>query len=397
MLKKLTAVLVSILVAMTLGASAATAYAPAPGPKFNNPKGGTAAKYRLQLAVERAVRATPRGATILVTSFLMDRRESGAVLRAARHRGVHVQVVLDNDVRTAVSQRLKRVLNRDNGRQGLRWGPDQSYVVQCAGSCRSSGAKKNMHSKYYAFSRTGTSRNVVMVSSANLNRGSAALGWNDMFTMVRNPAMYRTFKNVHDEMARDRRDGNPYVVQRTGRFETQFFPKPRSTKASDPTFRALARVNCRGVAGGAGRKGRTAINVNMFRWSGERGKYLAQRLINLDRNGCNVSAIYGAPSKDVARMLRRNASRGGINLYDSRDDRNGDGTVDMRVHNKYMLVNGNFGGDRSSWQVFTGSQNWGKGSLTGGDEVTLQITARSTYSKYMKHWNGVRSHSRRKG
>ena len=39
-----------------------------------------------------------------------------------------------------------------------------------------------MHSKFYLFSRTGASQHVVMVSSSNLNRGGAVLGWNDMYT-----------------------------------------------------------------------------------------------------------------------------------------------------------------------------------------------------------------------
>ena len=49
MLKKLTAALASALTIVVMVATPALAWAPAPGPLFNNPKGSLAAKYRLQL------------------------------------------------------------------------------------------------------------------------------------------------------------------------------------------------------------------------------------------------------------------------------------------------------------------------------------------------------------
>jgi len=400
MLKRLGAVIVCLLVSVTLLSPAATA-ALTDGPIFNNPLGGKAAKFRLQAHVERAVRHAPRGSTILVSTFLMDRRQSADALIAARKRGVAVQVVMDDDIDTGSSRRLTRVLNRDNGRLAadgtpVKWGPDDSFVVQCAGSCRGGGAEKNMHTKFYAFSRTGGKSDVVMVSSANLNRGGATLGWNDLFTMVGRPAIFSVYRQIHEEMARDRATGTPFVSSLVGRFESQFFPKRNARRATDPTYQALSRIRCHGATGGSGRAGRTAINISMFFWGGERGVYLAKRLLALRREGCIVSVIYGAPSNEVAAILRDAAWRGEINLYDSRSDRNGDGMADLRVHTKYMLVNGRFGGDSSSWQVFTGSQNWVKGSLTGGDEVSLQVNSRPAYARYMDNWNTVRAIGARK-
>jgi len=396
MLTRLVVLLMSTLLTTTLAASTATASTPVAGPIFNNPEGTTAAKFRLQTHVENAIRSTGRGEKILISTYLMDRRQSADALVAARKRGVSVQVVLDDEIDTGQSRRLQRVLNRDNGKAGLQWGPDDSFAIQCAGSCRGGGAGKNMHSKFYAFSRTGSANNVVMVSSANLNQGGATLGWNDLYTMVGQPAIYAKYKQIHEEMARDRVDGDPYVVQRVGRFESQFFPKRSASRPTDPTNQALSRVRCHGADGGAGRGGRTEINISMFWWSGERGVYLAKRLLQLDREGCIVSVLYGAPSNEVAAILRKSAWNGGITLYDSRSDRDGDGMVDLRVHTKYMLINGNYAGDGSSWQVFTGSQNWVKGSLTGGDEVTLQVTSRPAYARYMDNWNYVRVHGARK-
>ncbi len=67
-----------------------------------------------------------------------------------------------------------------------------------------------------------------------------------------------------------------------------------------------------------------------------------------------------------------------------------DGQVDLRVHSKYLLINGNYKSDSSAWQVTTGSQNWSGGSLRGGDEVTLSINSRFAYSQYMGNFNDIR-------
>lgn len=395
MLKRLFTVLVSVCLAAVMCAPAATAWAPSEGPTFNNPKGSTASKYRLQLRVEKAIRNARRGSKVLISTYLLDRRPAVDALVGARRRGVSVQVVMDGGINSGPSRRLKYVLNRDNGRAGRKWGPDNSFAVQCAGSCRGGGPNQAMHSKFYAFSRTGTARNVVMVSSANLNRAGATLGYNDLFTMRGVSGTFATYARVLQEMAADRVDGNPYVHRWEGRFETQIFPKRGARKATDPTYQALNRVRCRGATGGAGRNGRTAIFVSMFFWGGERGVYLARRLLELNRHGCFVSVIYGAPSNEVAAILRRSAWRGGIGLHDSRVDRNRDGHVDLRVHTKYMLINGKYNGDSSSFQVFTGSQNWTKGSLTGGDENTLHINSRTAYSRYVKNWKFIRDHGAR--
>lgn len=396
MLRRFTTALVSALTATVLVAAPATAWAPGEGALFNNPKGSTAAKYRLQLRVEKAIRNAVPGSTVLIATYLLDRRPPVDAMVAARNRGVSVQVVLDGGIDNGPSRRLVRSLNADNGRRGLQWGPDRSFAMQCAGSCRGGAPHQAMHAKFYAFSHTGTAHDVVMVSSANLNKGGATLGYNDLYTMRGVPATFGLYQRVHAEMARDRVAGDPYRVQQDGRFLTRIFPRPGADKSSDPTYQALQRVRCQGATGGAGTHGRTAVRVSMFHWGGERGVYLARKLLALDRAGCRVSVIYGAPSNEVSRILRASAHRGGITLYDSRVDRNGDHHPDLRVHTKYLLIGGSYGGDTSSWQVLTGSQNWVKQSLTGGDENTLQIAGLAYHSRYVDNFDFVRLHGARK-
>lgn len=372
----------------------AQAYRPPPGAVFNNPLGSTAAKFRINKAVNKAIKHAPRKSRIQMSTYLMDSRTSGTLLIRARNRGVRVQVVMDGNTRNKQSRRLARALNRDNNKRvnpkrvkgkrvkakHRRGGPDRSYVVFCKGSCRNGG--KPNHTKYYTFTRTGKARNVVMVSSSNLNRGGALKGYNDLYIVRGRLGLVRDFARVHREMAEDTaNDGDKMVTVRRGPYTARFYPKKNE---GDPVMADINRVRCRG-AKGAGYRGRTKINISMFRWNNKRGLAIARKLIKLDRHGCDVAVIYGAPGKKVRKALAKSARRGGVRLWDSRIDFNGDKSVDLRVHHKYMLINGRYGRDRSSWRVHTGSQNWGR-SLHAGDENTLSIASRAAYRQYLRNW-----------
>jgi phosphatidylserine/phosphatidylglycerophosphate/cardiolipin synthase-like enzyme len=381
-------------------APAAGAWEPRGGATFNNPKGSSAARWKIVHAVDKAVRQARRGSRIMISTYLMDSGSSANALLGARRRGVRVQIVMDGDVRTRHARRLARVFNRDNRpkldgvdkKDGipLKWGRDKSFVVFCDGACR--GGPSNNHSKFYVFTKTGTASNVSMVSSSNLNSGGAQRGWNDLYTIKNRLSVVKHYAVVHAEMAEDARRGR-YRQYVDGPFITRFYPK---STPGDPVIADMAKIRCHGARGGAGRGGRTAINVSMFAWNSTRGMATARRLVQLDRNGCDVSVIYGAPSRKVRDFLMASARRGGIKLWDSRFDRNDDGLFDLRVHHKYLLINGVYGGDKSSWRVHTGSQNWGRGTLRNGDENTLNVRSRPAYKQYMANWNQIaRNASRR--
>src|SRR4051812_45036433 len=63
------------------------------GPMFNDPgrRGSGVIVHR----VLQAIRHTPRGETIRMAVYSLDRGEIGAALRKARQRGVHVQVIIN--------------------------------------------------------------------------------------------------------------------------------------------------------------------------------------------------------------------------------------------------------------------------------------------------------------
>jgi phosphatidylserine/phosphatidylglycerophosphate/cardiolipin synthase-like enzyme len=435
-----------VLSSTVVSAPAASAYQPpGGGGTFNvpDPWGTTKANYRIVNHVQRAINRT-QGPTkrypdprIHIATYLLDHTSSVSALVRACRRGVSVRVILDRDIDNRNSRRLIRVLNGDNvrdrnrdgkadskakrgrcnrppkrsghmlgpgatgqmterqlmrsvkrpSRTAVTWGKDRSYVKRCQGSCR--GAGGNMHSKFFAFSRTGKARHVVMVSSSNLNRGGAQGGWNDLYTIKDRPISYRAYASIHRDMTDDRKAGDKKVQIRDGELVSRFFPMRNASRKTDPTLHDLEQIRCRSAMGP------TRIHISMFYWKGRRGDYLASRVLDLARAGCRVSVVYGAPSLGLAERLRRAADRRLINLWDSRWDRNDDGYSEVRTHAKYVLVRGNYRRDRKAHVVLTGSQNWVAGSLSRSDETTLNIESRAAYRQYLRNWKQIRQHSRR--
>ena len=207
--------------------------------------------------------------------------------------------------------------------------------------------------------------------------------------MKNRPESWRKYVEIHRDMTEDNRAGDGKVEVADGPYTSRFFPMRRASKSNDPTLSDLNKIGCSSAFG------RTKVNVSMFYWKGPRGDYLADKLLNLARNGCQVSIVYGAPSVAIAERLREAAGRNLIDLFDSRWDFNNDGYNEIRTHAKYVIVKGAYGGDRSHHIVMTGSQNWVSGSLSRGDEVTLNIELASAWSDYMRDWTAIRNHSRR--
>lgn len=439
------AVALCLLLAVTMtGASpAVAATSPTMESYFNTPYpwGSKAQRLRIINRINAAITNTPKRSTtapnpiIIISTFLLDKADSVDALIAACRRGVSVRVIMDADIEAGNAARLTKALNGDNrtdtngngridegdappktGKCGsdlpaarttsttdpllsarvaesdpLRWGGDRSYAKKCAGSCRGPGDGGNVHSKFFLFSRTGTHRNVVMTSSSNLNRGGANTGWNDLMVFNERPAMFDFYSDIHRKMTDEDVVGDNERPQlQVGPVLTRFFPWRGISRDEDPVVRDIRRIKCTG-----GAWGRTTIHVSMFYWSGRRGEYIAEELLNKARNGCRVSVVYGAPSPTVAGKLRDAARAGRITLYDSRWDFDEDGHYEIRTHGKYILVKGKYGDDAAARMVMTGSANWVSGSLNLADEVTVNVKSASRYASYLDNWQTIVAHSRR--
>jgi hypothetical protein len=418
---------------------------------FNTPRpyGGRSANFAIVNRVVRAINGVPRHQkgkpreVITIATYLLDHTPTVTALVNACRRGVEVRVIIDEDIMNRNARRLISTLNGDNvpdrnhdgkadrkprarpcnrplkkdrattsaGRESgtrsnrtmsaqrtihsvdaplndsITWGQDGSYVKRCHPSCRSRHG--NMHMKIYLFSHTGKQRDVVMVSSSNLNRGGAFLGWNDMYVMNNRPKSYAEYVKLHRLMTRGTLAPKDRIEIADGPYTTRFFPMRDAGINRDPTLSDLKKIKCKSAFGP------TRINISMFYWKGRRGNYLADKVLGLAHAGCQVSIVYGAPSRQIAARLRAAAGHGLINLYDSRWDYNEDGWSEVRTHSKFVLVRGNYEGNPKKWVVMTGSPNWVAGSLSKGDEVTLNIELKSAYTAYLRNWERIRAHSRK--
>ena len=380
MLRSASALLVGLLSAVLLVAglpAPAQAYTPGSGPLFNNPRGNLEAKDRILTHIVKTIESTPRGSEIRIAAYSNDRPDVVDALIRAHQRGVDVQVVLNDNWTSGATRRLVRSLGQDTNRR--------SFVAICAGSCR--GGFGNQHMKFYLFSRAGKAQDVVMVGSANLTGYGARVQWNDMYTTSNAAELRDLYTMVFEQLVRDRRVAEPYIHKSVGDYENEFFPMPSMTAEHDPVLERLDAVRC-AATGGTGSKGRTVIRIVMYGWVDSRGLYLAQRVADLDRSGCDVRVILSAPGGRVVRTLMR----GGV-LVKSADldlDHNENTGFDetpyeVFTHQKYMALSGSYRGEMG-YQVWTGSENWSNLGLRN-DEVTIRVPGRSTHAAYVANFD----------
>lgn len=379
MLRKACALLTLVSVLMTLTAGPASAYTPTSGPIFNNPRGNTEAKDRIITHLVRTISSAPKDSVIRIAAYSNDRPDVVDALIAAHKRGVDVQMVLNDNWTSGATNRLVREIGRDTNRR--------SFIAICQGSCR--GGAGNQHMKFYLFSRAGSATDVVMVGSANTTGYGARTQWNDMYTTTGQPELRDLYTKIFEQLVRDRKLADPYVHKTVGDYENEFFPHYNTTEANDPVMARLNAVRCT-ATGGTGRNGHTVIRVVMYGWGADRGLYIAQKVAELDKAGCDVRVIVSAPGRKVVGTLQR----GGVlvksaDLDLDRDDSTGFGETAYEVftHQKFMALSGGFRGGMG-YNVWTGSENWsGMGMIN--DEVTIRIAKRGTYEKYVENFDYV--------
>jgi hypothetical protein len=366
---------------------------PAPGPTFNDPTSiSDASRFAILNKLVRAIDGTPRGATIRMAFFSLTYDPVADRLIAAKRRGVHVQLIMDDHERWPAWDRVVRALGKDITKS--------SFAQLCHGACLTENFPSYQHTKVYMFSRTGGKSNVVMVSSANPTYFQARHGWNNLYTMVGDTILYEAFKKNFEIM----RDGSAIVAQPTtspdvyftaesGQHKVYFFPKGGLGAKNDTMYQILLNIGCNGTASGYGNGGKTVIKVAMYQWAKLRVR-LAERLWQLDDQGCKVEIMYDPTRADreILDALRKSGGRNkGPTLIIASRDKDSNGVSDTLPHDKFVLIDGIYAGDRSSRMTFTGSANWTNNSLHYNDEFMLRIAGSTTHAAFLKHYNKVKA------
>jgi hypothetical protein len=362
---------------------------PAWGPSFNNPSKGWDASRRNLERIYRMVQSSkgyrgirnpgqcpsreanfPSTIRIALYSF-SDNRVADALIRAHR-RCVSVKVLMNNHLSNRdvpAFGRLQRVLGYDRSRR--------SYARRCQQGCR--GSHGPLHTKMYLFSKTGKAANVVVFGSSNMTGKAANVQWNDLFVWKDRKGLYDQFMEIYKESARDRRA--PAPIERNYRnagLLTMFWPQPGHTKATDRVMRALRQVRCgTRPTGGTGFDGHTAVSINIHAMEGDRGLYIAQKIVGMRKAGCRVRVLYGL----IAPRIHRTFKAGGVASRRTIFDRDKNGYTDMYTHMKYVGINGVVGDDRSARVMYTGSENFSHKTV-GADEVWQRIPSTRAWRRY---------------
>jgi phosphatidylserine/phosphatidylglycerophosphate/cardiolipin synthase-like enzyme len=371
--KKLGAASVAAMLLLILTPAAAAAFTPANGPRFNNPWGDFPAKERLLTKLRNTIDATPKSATIRIAAYSNDRKDITDALIRAHRRGVDVRVLLNDNWTSYQTRRLRRVVGGDRSAR--------SFLHVCDRACR--GGRGNLHSKFYLFSRAGKARHVVMFGSVNLTGYGAKTQWNDLYTTKNRRAMHNFLAEVFGEMARDRKMAHPFRTARFGAMTFNVYPRYGTHEDDDPVMERLRRVRCKGTGGETGIRNRTMLRINMYGWNGDRGVYLAKKVAQLSRRGCNIKVIASNAGGRIVHILAVN----GVQIKSPDYDRNENGKRDMFTHDKYILLSGRMN-QKSGWWVWTGSQNWSNRAVYG-DDITVGIKRRGVFWKYRQNFNFI--------
>lgn len=353
-------------------AAGASAWTPTTGAVFNRPV-GTSLEQRAVLAhVNKAIDATPRGATIRMAVFSFADKPTASRLIDAHGRGVNVQLIFDRHEVYSQQTRLQKALGTNRTKS--------SFAYFCDRSCR--GDKGQMHQKTFLFSKVGSAERVVMVGSNNMTRNNVVNQWSDLYTVVDDPALYWTYEGMFEQLRADRPLARPFIDATVNEYGATFFPQPGSTQYDDPVFAALSSVECvgpdpgYGTEAGSDRDGDgapdrvTKVRIAQHAWNGMRGRYLVEKVAALHRSGCDVKVMLGVGTGKVVKTVL--ANQGVPTNY---------GSTDKKTHQKLMFVSGVVAGDPASTLVWTGSHNWSDLALHR-DDVLLRIDSAEAFAQY---------------
>ena len=362
-----------------LGQDTATVAVAVTPDNFNPPAGMTfthpyRSGYRtlIRTQVLRAINSAPSGSRIRLASWSFAGQAYRVALRDAKARGVTVQIVLAarNTRQNSDWLKLARIF-------GTSVTPDGTWVRKCSYSCR--GTSGTMHSKIFLFSQVYRTPQVEMTGSANLTDFAVTNQWNQMNTVVNNQPVWDEAVRVFNEMAADR--PAPYVEGHYGDIWTYYYPHGRVIPANDFMMDALAPVRCTGAVNAAP-GGRTIVKIAMYAWYQYRGQWLARRVRQLWDQGCRVQIVFGIMSNNAKQVLYSPRGRGRIPMRQILLTNTHQVPI-YYLHDKWVAITGNYGGNPSSSVSLQGSFNFSDMGF-GSDEQFQLLRGRAVYNRFAR-------------
>jgi phosphatidylserine/phosphatidylglycerophosphate/cardiolipin synthase-like enzyme len=371
------------------------------GAYFNNPRGSWYDRMRIEKQVLHAINATRKGAIIRIALYSFDRVPVAKALIAARKRGVHVQLLLNDHQDTKAMKMVRAYLGTDVD--------DKDFIYKCHSGCRTDNHKRFLHTKFYTFTKAGGSRWALFFGSANLTMNAMRHQWNDLYLMDGDQELFDQYVALFDDMKKDYEKAQPPFPTFCGipangvqcddavdTGTTVTFPRLLGP-GNDPVTKILDRVQCI-TTRPDGTRVRTKLAVNMHTIRGKRGDYLADAYRRKFAEGCDARFSFGLVGARTKGHLGARTARGRLPLrstgFDYHPDSdpvpNPDHKVDLSLdyysHQKFLVIEGNYAGNPHAKLVFTGSSNWGALGAVN-DEIMVNVVGRRVAHQYMDQFN----------
>ncbi|OSZ59545.1 hypothetical protein OQI_15705 [Streptomyces pharetrae CZA14] len=381
------------------------------GPVFNDPLGTAEQQKAVFTQLVALIDATPAGQTIRGSMFEFGDQEVADALLAAHRRGVDVKLVVDDS--TYVDGEGRQYANPayESLKSGLGTNDTaRSWVVVCDDRFEDNDGVDDVqrgclavappgpaynHNKFFVFSRIGpfddgtSYSKVVFQTSSNLSNWYKVESFNDAVTFS-DSAVYDGYASYHEKLRAGRylAGGNNTVYFSTptgSTYRGYFFPRGDSSynnPATDTIVNALDEVSC-AYTGTDGKRHQTDIRIVMLYFNDSRIQ-VADKLAQLRSQGCWIDIVYASAESRVKSTLT------GANIqHRACMIPNGPG-IDVRPHNKQILIDGDYNGDITP-RVYTGSANLIGSSLRSADESFVRITGADYHAKYLSTFYKIRS------
>ncbi|MFD5713998.1 phosphatidylserine/phosphatidylglycerophosphate/cardiolipin synthase family protein [Streptomyces pharetrae] len=381
------------------------------GPVFNDPLGTAEQQKAVFTQLVALIDATPTGQTIRGSMFEFGDQEVADALLAAHRRGVDVKLVVDDS--TYVDGEGRQYANPayESLKSGLGTNDTaRSWVVVCDDRFEDNDGVDDVqrgclavappgpaynHNKFFVFSRIGpfddgtSYSKVVFQTSSNLSNWYKVESFNDAVTFS-DSAVYDGYASYHEKLRAGRylAGGNNTVYFSTptgSTYRGYFFPRGDSSynnPATDTIVNALDEVSC-AYTGTDGKRHQTDIRIVMLYFNDSRIQ-VADKLAQLRSQGCWIDIVYASAESRVKSTLT------GANIqHRACMIPNGPG-IDVRPHNKQILIDGDYNGDITP-RVYTGSANLIGSSLRSADESFVRITGADYHAKYLSTFYRIRS------
>jgi hypothetical protein len=338
----------------------------------------------LENKVVDLINETVPGSDLRIAMFRWSNTRPANAVVAASKRGVHVQVVLDEEV-NEVSSAADELEDDDADvgavptatklefRQAIETmldGLPSGSVTFCTrgnGSCQ--GTNIN-HNKIYMFSKLSDgSENVVVQSSANLT----TLKLHNNLVVSRNDkALYDGYVTYFAALQAHHKDLDYYRHVDGDQTIAYMFPRAEG----DTITSVLDNVHCTSSS---------KIRITMAMWSDGRMD-IVDGLRRLVDDHCDVRVNTRRAGTNVPAKIIDALKQAGVKVFEYPDQH---GT---NIHSKYLLIDSDYataGGTSHRKLVWTGSHNYTLGALRDNDEVLLRVDDPTVFDAFMANWNTI--------